>query len=98
MLRLHYKPRFLPGVLLALVMLAAQSLVLAHDLDHDPANAKNQVCTTCVAASQLGSAAVDHQADFEVAKSAEFFEPFSSAGVASAHATIVRQRGPPARF
>jgi hypothetical protein len=51
---LHDKSRLLPAALLALVMLAAQSLVLAHDIDHDPANAKNQVCTTCVAASQLG--------------------------------------------
>lgn len=87
---------FAPNLALALFLVAAQSLVSAHLFEHDPANAQTQVCTACVAASQLSSAAIDTG---DVTATGGFAPVFDSPIVAelkSTHTLVVRQRGPPA--
>ena len=84
------------SLLLALLLLTAQFVALAHTSEHEPGTVQNQACTSCIAASQLASACVDipGTTDREAPGSSRCaihdieFESF--------HAIVVRQRGPPA--
>jgi len=83
------------NLILAIFLIAAQSLVSAHEFEHDAGNSQNPVCTTCVAASQLGSACIDSHLYFQIADF-EFAVPLTKVtGISSTHALAVRQRGPP---
>jgi len=85
-----------PILVFAVLLIAAQSIVSTHEFRHDTGKAQNQVCTTCVAASQLGSACVDSCASGEI----EAYSPTTGSSTTSSfnsiHALVVRQRGPPA--
>ena len=83
------------NLILAIFLIAAQSLVSAHELEHDAGNIQNQVCTTCVAASQLGSACVDNHNNFQIADLEFALHSTIITGIRSSHALAVRQRGPP---
>lgn len=84
-----------PNLVLAIFLIAAQSTVSAHVFEHDTGNPQNQVCTTCVAASQLGSATVDSGATHNVP--AVEFELGDRVvyEFRSVHTLVARQRGPP---
>lgn len=85
-----------PGVLLAIMLIAAQSLIAAHALEHETGNAQNPVCAACVAAAQLSSATVDSGCSPAVAAYTSVHHaapPFRRAGTLTLTA---RQRGPPA--
>ena len=87
-----------PNLTLAVFLIAAQTAVAAHDIKHDPGTTQNQVCTTCVAASQLGSASIDTHTDFAIGKFESFCDPVEVIGYRSTYALVVRQRGPPTPF
>ena len=85
----------LPGIALALLLVTAQSLAAMHDLRHESGKAQNQVCTTCVAASQLGSAAVDTGAMQPAQDTGTEFHAAAVTDFDSIHRVVPRQRGPP---
>jgi hypothetical protein len=95
MTRFCSKAGFLPNLILAIFLIAAQSVVSAHDLDHDAANTQNQVCTTCVAADQLGTACVDSVTTFGVAAFDSVLHTSIQGEFNAIHALTPRQRGPP---
>jgi len=95
MLRIQDKARFAPNLALALLLVGAQSVAIMHVLAHDTATAQNQVCTTCVAASQLAAACVDHAADHEVEPFVARFCSSQDSRLDSIHVIAARQRGPP---
>jgi len=66
-----------PILVFAVLLIAAQSIVSTHEFRHDTGKAQNQVCTTCVAASQLGSACVDSCASGEI----EAYSPTTGSSV-----------------
>jgi hypothetical protein len=83
------------NLILAIFLITAQSLAAAHEFEHDTGNSQNPICTTCVAASQLGSACIDSHMYFQIAD-LEFAAPSTRVtGFISTHALAVRQRGPP---
>ena len=84
-----------PNLLLALLLVAAQSVAAMHDIEHDTGTPQNQVCTTCVAASQLGAACVDHVDDNPVESFHTRFSLPAEPAFHSTHALVARQRGPP---
>ncbi len=88
----------LPGIALALVLVAAQYLTAMHDLQHDSGAAQSQVCTTCVAASQLGAAAVDIGSVPTTTATFNVFNTAIAAPFYSSENLAPRPRGPPARF
>jgi hypothetical protein len=96
MLRIQDKARFAPSLALALLLVAAQSVAVVHVLAHDTATPQNQVCTTCVAASQLASACVDHAAEHQVEQFVARFCSTQQSTFDSIHVLAARQRGPPA--
>jgi len=83
------------NLILAIFLIAAQSLVSAHEFEHDAGSSQNPVCTTCVAASQLGTACVDNHTCFQIADLEFAFDSTTVTGIRSTHALAVRQRGPP---
>jgi hypothetical protein len=88
----------LPGIALALMLVAAQCVVAMHDLRHESGTAQNQVCTTCVAASQLAAAAVDTGA---LPVTTDTYTVFNAARAISYFSTQIlapRPRGPPSRL
>ena len=83
------------NLLLALLLVAAQTTALAHAYEHEIGNNQNQVCTDCVTASQLASACVDNPATAEISA---FISPLNRQEFSrsvSIFAIVVRQRGPP---
>jgi len=85
----------LQSLLLAGLLVAAEAMVSAHALEHDPNNAQNPVCTTCVVASLLGSACVDTTALPDRAQFAAATAADTDCSFHSAQAPAIRQRGPP---
>lgn len=86
----------LPNLALALVLIAAQAVASAHAFEHDAGSTKNQACTTCVAASQLGAATVDTGTVCTIAAPTQIHVEASISLFDSIHTLTVRQRGPPA--
>lgn len=83
------------NLFLAIILIAAQSLVSAHEFGHDASNSPNPICTTCVVASQLGSACIDSHMHFQIAD-LDFAAPSTNVTrIRSIHVLAVRQRGPP---
>lgn len=86
----------LPNLVLALILVAAQSVVSAHVLQHETGSAQNQVCTSCVAANQLGAATVDNGMVYAISVSTHEHVEASVTFFDSIHTLTIRQRGPPA--
>jgi len=96
MSRLRDKRALLPGLLLALLLLAAQSASLAHAYEHEPGTPQNNTCTTCIAASQLASACVDVPATNTPQVPGWPQWALQEIEFNSLHTITARQRGPPA--
>jgi len=86
----------LPGIALGLILVAAQTVAAMHDIRHESGTTQNQVCTTCVAVSQLGAAVVDTGPDLISADSFTVFYTESAARNPSAQTLAPSPRGPPA--
>jgi len=86
----------IPNLVLAVVLIAAQSVVSTHAFEHEAGNTQNPVCTTCVAASQLGATAVDTGSIFVAKDSTHIDTEASVSRFDSLHPPTARQRGPPA--
>lgn len=93
--RLRTRSRLAPNLLLAASLIVAQWGALVHAFEHEAGAPQNQVCKTCVAASQLGAACLDTSLPTE--RLACYAEPNvdSAAGIKSHHSLVARQRGPP---
>jgi hypothetical protein len=98
MTRFCARAGIVPNLILAIILIAAQSVVSAHDINHDAGNAQNQVCTTCVAAGQLGTACVDSVTTFEVTAFDSVMHTSIQGEFNATHALIARQRGPPSQL
>lgn len=96
MMRSRHHVAILPTLLLAVVLVAADTMVSAHAREHDPGKGQNAVCSTCVAASVLGTACVDTGASPFLTHFAAHYSADANAGFHSEHALAARQRGPPA--
>jgi hypothetical protein len=96
MTRFCHKAGFAPNLVLAITLIAAQSVVSAHDFEHDAGKAQNRVCTTCVAASQIGAACVDNILTFECAAYDSVRHTAGTDELNATHTLVARQRGPPA--
>ena len=82
-------------LLLTAFLVAAQWGALVHALEHDVGTPQNQVCTTCVAASQLVSACVDTSVTMESVSPYFVRNTESTKDIKPIHALVARQRGPP---
>jgi hypothetical protein len=89
------KPRLLPGLLLAALLIAAQSALALHAHEDDPAATQGKVCTACVTAGQLAGGSVDDPAPDALEPSAQVLVPAAHGDFASLPAPTARQRGPP---
>jgi hypothetical protein len=89
------KFRLVPNLLLATILVAAQWGTLVHALDHDIGSPQSTVCTTCVAASQLGFACVDTAVTTDAAPAYQAQHSDFVTRFETIHALVARQRGPP---
>lgn len=87
--------RLIQNLVLAIFLVGAQWGVLVHAFEHDAGSPQNQVCTTCVAASQLGFACIDTPVMMEVAQPNHVQNTEHAKGIHSVHVLVARQRGPP---
>ena len=86
---------FAANLLLALLLIVAQTSALAHAYEHDVGKSPSQACTDCVTATQLASACVDNPATVVLPL---FNSPLHQLAVGysiSINAIVARQRGPP---
>jgi hypothetical protein len=90
------KPRLLPGLLLAALLIAAQSALLLHAFEHDPGAPQGKVCGTCVTGHQLAAGSVGEPAPDVLEPAAQTFYPAAHGGFHTWHTSTARQRGPPA--
>lgn len=96
MLRFCGKTGLAPNLMLAVLLVIAQTSALAHAYEHDIGAPQNQTCTACVTANQLASACVDTMA---ITESPVFSSPLNHQSTRislSVESLVVRQRGPPA--
>ena len=89
------KARLLHNLLLATILVAAQWGALVHAFEHDIGTPQSQVCTTCVAASQLGFACIDTSVPMESMPSYQVLHADFVKKIQSTHTLVARQRGPP---
>ena len=83
------------GLLLAIVLIAAQWVLSAHAASHDAGPFQNPLCAACVMADELGSATVDCTPELTGVEH-EFAKHAPAAGrPVTVHTLAVRQRGPP---
>jgi hypothetical protein len=88
-------PGFAAGLIIALLLIAAQTAALVHAYAHDPGAPQAQTCKGCVTANQLASACADTQSQAAIQL---FRSCLHSAQVflgESTHTIVIRQRGPP---
>lgn len=83
------------SILLAAVLLIAQTGALAHTYEHDPGSPQEQVCSTCIAGQAVGSACVDSTPHFEIKANESAAGPQKLSTVVSIHTPLARQRAPP---
>jgi hypothetical protein len=83
------------SLLLAIVVLIAQTGALVHAYEHDPGSPQTQVCATCIAGHAVGSACVDSMPHcrIQIDKPVAVFERISTAN--SIDLPLARQRAPP---
>ena len=89
------KPRLLPGLFFATLLIAAQAALALHAFEHDPGAPQGKVCTACVTASQLAAGSVDTPINDAPEPARQLFIPAATRGFESAQSIPVRQRGPP---
>ena len=90
------EPRLLPGLLLAALLIAAQSTLALHAHEADDAATQGKVCTACVAAGQLAGGSLDDPAAVAPEPAAQVLVPTADGGFDSLPTPAARQRGPPA--
>lgn len=82
-------------LVLALLLVVAQTIALAHAYQHEAGSPQQQICSSCVSASQLSSACIDSGETLEITASpAELIATAQTVPV-SRHTLVTRQRGPP---
>ncbi len=89
------RPQFLPSLLLACLLVAAQLGAIAHAHAHDLGTPQSKVCSTCAVANQLGSACVDSHVATDLAPQQSSFQVIVSKDTRSTNTFVARQRGPP---
>ena len=87
--------RLLPGLLLAALLIGAQSAIVLHAFEHDPGTPLGKVCGTCITAGQLAAGSVDSHAGESLPPFRQPYVPTESRGFESTHTAPARQRGPP---
>lgn len=90
------KPGLLPGLLLAALLIAAQSALALHAHEADDAATPGKVCAACVVAGQLAGGSLDDPATDAPEPAAQLLVPTVDGDFDSLHAPAARQRGPPA--
>lgn len=95
MIRLGHTTRALPYLLLATILIAAQSVSLAHSVEHQTGVLSHQVCVTCIAASHLASACVDTTATAGRVLLDDTVQAYQTAVWHAVHRLRARQRDPP---
>jgi hypothetical protein len=95
MLRNLWKPEFLPSLLLASLLVAAQLGAIAHAYAHELGAPQTTACSSCAAANQLGSACIDSPVATDLASQQSSFHVIVSKDARSASTLVTRQRGPP---
>jgi hypothetical protein len=83
------------SVILANVLLFAQSGSLAHAYEHDPGSPQQQVCSTCIAGQITSSGCVDSSPHFEIPAYKSTTGAWEIAAPDSIHIPLARQRAPP---
>jgi len=84
--------------MLATLLAGAQWGALVHGFEHKVGTPQIQVCTTCVAASQLGAACIDVPVTAEALSLYPVLNANAARSIKSHHALAARQRGPPSTF
>ncbi len=95
MIQVRRKFTLVPNLMLALLLLAAQTSSFAHAYEHEVGNAQSQACAACVTAGQLACDCVDktrlrqnlQHSDRRLLNNEYISE--------SIDALVIRQRGPP---
>jgi hypothetical protein len=94
-IRLPENPRVAANILLAVLLVTAQTAALAHAYQHEIGTPQNQACSTCLTAGQLASACVDNP---QIVDTGLFKSPLHqqiASASCSINAIVARQRGPP---
>jgi hypothetical protein len=94
-MRIPGNNRLVPIMLLAALLLAAQSAALAHGYEHAPGSPQNPLCTDCVTANQLAAACVDTPAPAATSLCCSCLQSDQASSRDSAHTLTARQRAPP---
>ena len=79
----------------ALLFVAAQTVAVAHSVDHDTGVLPGQACATCAAVSQMSAANVDHTPIDSPVSLICHLEPALTTAPESVDAFTYHQRGPP---
>jgi hypothetical protein len=95
MRKLSIRSGLMQNLLIAVILMAAQWAVLTHAFEHDAGKPQNQVCATCVAASQLGFACIDSPPIATPLPAYSVLNPAAAQITRSLHSIVTRQRGPP---
>lgn len=88
-------PRIAANAMLAVFLIAAQWGAVVHAFEHEAGTPLNQVCTTCVAASNLSAACIDSPTMVVAAPAYSVIDVTVNAEFTSRHSLTTRQRGPP---
>lgn len=81
---------------IATALLAAQFLIPAHSLEHEPGFAQGQLCAVCAAAAQLAAACFEHpHAAIPLYPHTQSIDKIRQ-DLITRDLLCVRQRGPPA--
>ena len=95
MIRVRRKSWLPPNLLLAVLLIAAQSVALAHTFKHQADTLQPQTCAICVTASQLDLSCVDTPANTDLVRCHACQANAPVRTLESFHALLPRQRGPP---
>jgi len=88
--------RLLPNLLLAVLLVAAQFGAALHAFEHDIGALQGKVCSTCVTAAQLGTAAIDDPEVHAARPAITIFPAVATLSGQSRRLLVARQRAPPA--
>lgn len=84
------------AALIGVLLLAAQSLALAHAYQHDPGSAVETTCASCVIGGQLANACADSASDRVPGLDAVSHEACDQISFDTVIIPAAKQRGPPA--
>jgi len=82
-------------VLLAIIFIAAQTVALAHEYEHDPGSPQAQVCPICIAGHSLSSTCVASTMQIEVEHCNGGIRIEWTSVPDVIHLPLARQRAPP---